>query len=596
MRRTDARTHRRTAAAARALLLCVLTVSTVSTVLTAQCPDGAPPPCRAAAARPARAAAPPMSVAVLGFENLSRDTNDTYLSDGLADELTSRLGQVTRLTVTSRAVVRRLRNAAEMPVADIGRTLNAAYLLQGSIRRSGQHLRVTAELLRASTGAIAWSNQFDESQPDLLAIQSAVATSVAAAVVGRLLPAERTVLAERPTRSPEAYDAFLRGRALYQRSGSAAENMASLAFYAGAVALDSTFARAWAGLSIIHSYLFWNYDDRSDNRLALARETAARAATLAPNDAASHLALGYYHYWSSRDYGRAMTEFSAALVANPNDADSHDAIANVARRQGDWAQSLASRDRAVALDSGNVNALVERALTLRLMRRFAEAERDVRRAMLMERTRAQGFMDLAWVELARGGALSTPGLADSVAAHLDDVLDFVGLSLPLVRSLPAVRAAAPSARRGPTPAARATALLFASDALSALGRDSAAAVVADSLRQMAEEFLAHRPDDDAFHAILAAAYRVLHRCDEALREGRRAVEILPVSKDAYYGPIRVTQMAEIEAQCGRADDALGHLAAVLAIPSLVSPGLLRADPIWAPLLADPRFQRLVAGN
>ena len=594
MRRTDGPTDRRTAV--RALLLCVGASVASVRALQAQCPDGAPPPCARPVARPARAAAPPMSVAVLGFENLSRDTTDTYLSDGLADELTSRLGQVTRLTVTSRAVVRRLRNAAEMPVADIGRTLNTAYLLQGSIRRSGQHLRVTAELLRASTGAIAWSDQFDESQPDLLAIQATVATAVAAAVVGRLLPAERTVLAERPTRSPEAYDAFLRGRALYLHSGSSAENAESQRLYERAVVLDSSFVRAWSGLSIVHSYAFWDYTDHSDNRLALAREAAARASALAPNDAATHLALGYYHYWSSRDYGRAMTEFSAALVTSPNEAEVHDAIANVARRQGNWDQSLASRNRATALDSGNVNALVERALTLRLMRRFAESERDIRGAMRLDPTRTQGFADLAALELARDGAVSTPGLADSVVAHLDDALDFVGASLPLVRSLPAVRAAAPSARRGPTPAARATALLFASQALSALGRDSAAAVVADSLRQMAEEFLTRRPDDDAFHALLGAAWRVMHRCDDALREGRRTVALLPLTTDAYYGALRLVQLAEIEGQCGRPDDAIEHLTAALAIPSQVTPGVLRADPIWTPLRADPRFQRLVAGN
>jgi len=580
-----------------AAVLTVLTVSTVPTVSTAQCPDGSPPPCRSSSVRPARApAAPPMSVAVLGFENLSRDTGDTYLSDGLADELTSRLGQVTRLTVTSRAVVRRLRNAADMPVPDIGRALNAAYLLQGSIRRSGQHLRVTAELLRASTGAIAWSNQFDESQPDLLAIQATVATSVAAAVVGRLLPAERTVLAERPTRSPEAYDAFLRGRALYLRSGSLADNQMSQLYYERAVALDSTFARAWAGLSIVHSYAFWDYDDHSDGRLVLARETAARAAALAPSDAATHVALGYYHYWSSRDYARAMTEFSAALAANPNDADSHDAIANVARRQGNWDQSLASRDRAIALDSGNMNSVVERGITLRLMRRFAESERDARRGMLMERTRIQGFADLALLELARDGAVSTSGIADSLVAHLEDVSDFLGQELPLVRILPAVRSAAPALRRSPTPAARATALLFASQALSTMGRDSAAAVVADSLRQLADEFLAHRPDDDAFHALLGAAYRVMHRCDDALREARRTAELMPLTKDAYYGEVRLIQLAEVEASCGRPDDAIGHITAALAIPSQLTPGVLRADPIWAPLRGDPRFQRLAAGN
>src|SRR2546428_7296480 len=182
--------------------------------LRAQCPDGSAPPC----GRQGALVPPPSnSVAVLYFENLSRDTADAYIADGFTEEITARLGQITRLSVTSRAAARRFRNAGLLSTTDLGRALNAAYLVNGSVRHGGSQLRVTVELVRATSGARIWGEQYDRRAADLLEIEGDVAQAVATGIAGRLLPTERAMLAVRPTRNPEAYDHYLRGNRLLWR-------------------------------------------------------------------------------------------------------------------------------------------------------------------------------------------------------------------------------------------------------------------------------------------------------------------------------------------------------------------------------------------
>ena len=219
-----------------------VTISTLFVLMAhnvrAQFPDGTPPPC---------ASSPPSltTIAVLDFANLSGDTAATYIVDGLADEIATRLGQLRRLTVTSRAAVRHLPNTATMSVLNIGRALSVAYLLTGSVRRGGDRLRVSVELLRARTGVQVWTEQFDRSDADLLSIEADIATAVASAIAGHLLPRERTALSASPTRNPEAYDAYLRGPAL-RGSGTAETDRRAVEMLERAIELDSTFALAWA--------------------------------------------------------------------------------------------------------------------------------------------------------------------------------------------------------------------------------------------------------------------------------------------------------------------------------------------------------------
>ncbi len=540
-----------------------------------------------------------MSVAVLDFDDLSRDTSDTYLSEGLTEELTSQLGQLERLRVASRTAVRRLRDVSHMPLPDISRALNVAYLVNGSVRRSGQHLRVTVELLRAATGAQVWSSQYDRSEQDLLNIQEAVANAVATAVAGRLLPMERTRLTTRPTRSPDAYDAYLRARVLYGE-GVPARQPEAVALLERAVAIDSGFATAWALLSWMHSWMFQTYVDRSNERLERAKAAANRAASLAPNAPETHIAFGYIHYWGSRDYGRALQEFSAALVARPNDPEVLAAIANVARRQGSWEQSLASRTRAIELDPQNRPEIVEQGITFLILRRFDEAEQDFNRALNPpDLLLSQVFAAALAVERDGNLQQAAPRL-EFLVAHLEDFVDLTfddpGASLPVWRAAGRHQGAILAASPEPTPQGRALHYLVVGQVLGAQGRHADAAAAYDSVRSIVADLLTHRPLDDGFHAQLSLAYMGLGRCDDAIREAERAVELLPVSADALTGPQRLQNLAEVESGCGRADQALDHLTYLLSIPSFVTRTLLKTDPAYSALRADPRFAQLIASN
>jgi TolB-like protein/Tfp pilus assembly protein PilF len=341
----------------------------LATRAVAQCPDGSPPPCRTATRA---AAAPSNSVAVLFFENLSRDSADAYLADGLTEEITSQLGQIGRLVVASRTNTRRLRTqAASMSAAEIGRALNAIYLVNGSVRRAGARLRVSVELLRASTGVQVWASQFDRGADDLLAIQEDIALAVAAEIVGQLLPGERARLQTRPTRNPEAYDLYLRGSHAFTTVSSEGLQEAIAAFET-ALRLDPGFAAARGRIAYAYGWAV-NWDiaiagvppESLISRGLLAADAALRADSLS-SDA-----------WA----GRGWLLFF--------------------RDPPDYHASLASLARATQLDSGNALAHQNLAAALRRVGEYDASLREYRRSLSPGPTFSQSLADVGFIALSR---------------------------------------------------------------------------------------------------------------------------------------------------------------------------------------------------
>lgn len=371
----DAWTHGRTALVA--LLLLASARPRVHAAVF-QCPDGSPPPCgRPARAAPAAASA--NSVAVLYFENIGRDTGDTYIAEGLTEEVTARLGQVARLNVTSRTAVRRLRNASEMQTLELGRALNANYLVNGSIRRAGERVRVSVELVRAATGARVWGDQFDRGTADLLAIQEDIARAVATGIAGQLLPAERASIASRPTRSAEAYDHYLRALR-HLGTVSPASVGPAIREYEAALAADPTFSAARAGIALAYVFAVnWALvipGVPEESLLARGAASMERALRENPSSSVAWQARGVLlMYTRPRTFEGAMEALRRSVVIDPEDALGWHWLGVLQRRLGDLDAARATLAHVNALNPTNVQSIADRGFMDLQQRRFREALR-----------------------------------------------------------------------------------------------------------------------------------------------------------------------------------------------------------------------------
>jgi TolB-like protein len=585
-RRKDGKPGRKT------LLLALLIPVFPSSRLPAQCPDGSPPPCVARATRSALAT-PANSVAVLSFENRTHDTTDSFLSDGLADEIAAQLGGVERLTVRSRTVVRRLRGSESMSVPDLGRALGAAYLVNGSIQRAGAQLRVQVELLRSATGEQAWAQRFDQAGTDLFQVQSDVATAVSQAIAGRLLPQEHAGLARRPTHSNEAYQLYLRAQAIRSRNEP---TLTALAPLERALALDSTFAEAWALLSQIRMIEYFRGTDHTAVNLALGRAAAERARALAPDIAETHLAAGYVQYWGFRDYAGALGEFGAALRLRPGDAETWVAMALIARRQGQLNEAVQYGLHALAIDPanlGNISLMVENyqrlhrydlaeAWTDSLQAHGAPAATVINArclgAVLRADTAAGRFScgqarALAGTDFARGAGIGSIALLFDTAAR--------GWVDRLVR---------------PDTALLTPYYELLSTRWEIVGDSARWRLYADSARLRRVAQLARDSTLSDARMDLADLLSILGQHAAALREVERAIAEMPVSRDALVGTDYVMEKGIVLMRAGRLDEALDIFERAQREPSQFSAASFLLFPDAAPLRGNPRFERLVRGQ
>lgn len=336
----------------QALVLCVC-ASVLAVPARAQCPDGSPPPCARGAAR----AVPPNSVAVLYFDNRTRDSADLYLADGLTEEIISRLSSIERLTVRSRHVVRRYRGTAiEDPVA-VARALNVAYLVTGSVTRAGERVRVSAELVRAAGGVQVWGRPFDQAGSDVLAIQEHVARDVATGIVGRLLPAERGTIAARTTRDPVAWDHFLRGNHLVA-TRQPAQMVRAIREYEAAAAADPAFTDAVARIGYTYAIIVDNEVDVGlvrDTLVARAVRSAERAVRMDSMSSEAWLALAYVREAQHpRTLDGALGAFRRAIALNPASAEAHHQYADYHARTLAWDSSAAENQLALRLEPGRL--------------------------------------------------------------------------------------------------------------------------------------------------------------------------------------------------------------------------------------------------
>ncbi len=401
----------------KARSLSVLLTVALGRPLVAQCPDGAPPPCR-----PGRAASHPVpsnTVAVLYFDNLSRDTADAYLADGLTDEITTRLGQIERLTVTSRTTMRRYRGQTGDPQA-LARTLRVAHLVNGSVRRGPGRLRVGVELVRARDGVQLWTESYDRIDGDVLAIEADVARAVATAIAGRLLPGERATLAARATRNPAAHDRVLRGNYLMVGRREA-DALRAVEEYRAAIALDQRYADAYARIGWVYSlFRNWNWHVPGvsrDSVIGLAFAAAQQALRL---DSAS--ALAWFADASARAERNDLTfvgverSLDRALSLDPRLAEAHWLHANVRLRTGDAAGFREAAHRALELEPERPITLAFLGLDMLAERRYAEARRWMDSAVAIAPAFAYGLSLRGGIRALQGDPGALTDVADGLRA------------------------------------------------------------------------------------------------------------------------------------------------------------------------------------
>src|SRR5256712_3118993 len=304
------------------------------------------------------------SIAVLPLENLSDEKENAFFADGIQDELLSNLAKIKELKVISRTSVMQYKSGITRNLKEIAQQLGVSNVVEGSVRRSGNHIRVSVQLIDAQTDRHIWAQNYDRTLADSLALQGELATEIAAGVGATLSPQEKARVEAKPTNNPAAYDAYLRGRAFAGGSPFDKSNVENaIQSYQEAVKLDPSFVPAWVRLSFMHSNSYWIGHDPSSARLAAAKDAADRALALGPNLPETHLALGYYRYFAQRDFTGALAEFQKDEQGLPNSVDVIRAIALIQRRLGHWDEAIAGQRRAVELDPRNIDASVNLAVT-----------------------------------------------------------------------------------------------------------------------------------------------------------------------------------------------------------------------------------------
>ena len=548
---------------------------------------------------------PEKSVAVLPFDNLSDDDENAHFAEGVHDEILTDLAKVSDLKVISRTSTMQYRSGAERNLRDIGRELGAAHVVEGTVQRVGNRVRVSAQLIDARTDAHLWAEHYDRDLANVFALESDLAETIVAQLRSKLSPQEKAAMEVQPTSDPVAHDLYLRANALMSGplfNAQGTENLLkAVDLLEKAVARDPNYFLAYSRLARAHDQIYLTGPDHTPARLALADAAIKAAQRLRPDAGETHLALAEHLYCGFLAYDEARQELEIARVSLPNEPLIFELAGFIDRRQGRWDASTWNLAHALDLDPRDTYILQQLAVSYQLLRRYADAAGLLDRALKIR----PGDMSL---RVARAG-IDLHQRADPRPLHstIDKIVtanpeaaagladEWLFLSLCEREPDTADRAVAAMREEGynnegvlfSRPWCRALVARVRGDATG----ERAAFVAA---REEVERSLREAPDQGQSLCVLAMIDAALGRKDDAIREGRRAVDLLPLDKDSINGALAIEYLAVTYAWTGETDQAIEQLKHAAAIPSDVSYGQLRLHPFWDPVRGDPRFDQIVA--
>ncbi|MGH8092303.1 MAG: protein kinase domain-containing protein [Chthoniobacterales bacterium] len=548
------------------------------------------------------------SIAVLPFENLSKDDANAFFAAGIQDDVLTSLAKIHELRVISHTSVTSYQKPGSRNMREIGWVLGVENVLEGSVRREGDRVLLNVQLIDARTDRQLWAERYDRTGADAIGLQGELASEIAAALQAKLAPEEAERLAKKPTANPEAYALYLRGLG-WERVVNASDESRTAAeqLYARAIALDPKFALARARLSIVESRLTFAAD--GPNPGAKARQAAEEALRLSPSLGEGHMALGLCLYWADKNYSAALKEFSMAAATLPNEPDVLGYIAGVYRRQGRWHDSIATFQRAQELDPRNVHVIDLAAHNFLFVRDWPAATECYNRAQEIAPDSAYARIGLAYLEVFRE---SNPTAAGRILQSGPAGIDPDGNAIEARWDLAMLERDYPTAEKILTDfplesfprAEDAPKSIYQGRIAMARGDTESAQRYFVAATPEMEAWVRARPDEASRHASLGMLYAYQRRKSDALREGLRAVELEPESQNAFHGAIMAGNLAAIYALVGETDRALELIERLLAIPGPIdiSDGTanitladLRLRQEWDPLRSDPRFQKILAG-
>jgi TolB-like protein/Flp pilus assembly protein TadD/predicted Ser/Thr protein kinase len=540
------------------------------------------------------------SLAVLPLENLSGDPNQEVFTNGMTEALITELYKIKALKkVISRTSVMQYKGTKK-PIPQIARELGVDALIEGSALREGDTVRINVQLIHGATDAHLWADSFDRQYKNILALHGDVARAIAQEVKVALAPDEMESLTKAPVVNPEAYDYYLRGNEYFNRAIQEKDDRVAIQMYERAIGLDPNFAPAYAGLSEAHARMWWMYYDRTKERVAKAKAAVDRALQLQPDLPETHRALGYYYYWCQLDYDHALQEFAIAQKAKPNDARITSTFGYVLRRQGKMEQALTNLKKGAALDPLSADLADQTGETCALTRNPQEADRYYDLAIKLAPDYPQPYYLKArhYLRLAGDTAKARTVIETAQRLGLGNDLD-VAYSRVLLDLFDGAFQQAVTRLSSESWEALETQFRFVPKALlqaqiyGLMSQPQLERAHYESARKMLEARVRQRPEEATFHSSLGIAYAGLGRKQDAIREGKAGVNLLPVSKEAYRGFYRVEDLARIYAMVGDYEAAIGQLEYLMSIPGDLGVGALRLDPAWKPLRNHPRFQKLL---
>jgi TolB-like protein/Tfp pilus assembly protein PilF len=540
---------------------------------------------------------PQKSIAVLPFENRSEDKANAYFADGIQDEILTRLSKVTDLRVISRTSTQQYKSAPEN-LREIGKQLGVAHLLEGSVQKVGNTVRVNVQLIRAATDQHLWAESYNRTLDDIFSVETEVAGAIADKLNAKLSGAEKQNLSDKPTNSSEAYDSYLRGLALSERSWLIEVDAAkALQSFENAVRLDPNFALAWAQLSRMHAIIF-QYSDASAARRDSAREALQKALQLQPTLLEGQLAEGYFNYRVVQDYGRARKVFEQVRLKWPNNPEPPRALALVARREGRWEESLNHFHEALDLDPRNLQTLTTASITAKAMRQYETAFKFIERALDI----APADNSALSLKAAIYQALGQLDQADTILAKMRaDGSDETALAVMAAQRLlrhdfrsGIAFMQSSLAKLDPSLRFERAEYLWVLGEFQRLDGDAAGANSSyTECRDEMQRLLREQPDNPRIMGWLASANAGLGEKETALKLQEEAIEKLRAANNLFDRPIYEEALAVMQARFGDKDRAITALQRLLSTNgATITPALLRLDPAWNSLRDDPRFQAL----